>query len=109
MFTSCYQGGANFRIELHLVVGGLTLLGEGCHSQDAGTHTVRSSLGTKANEVIGRTSANVVARAARFLLLADSRASFEIEGEKPPRDGLERLGRAVLQAGRLCCKVVVAA
>ena len=58
------------------------------------------TLGTKANEVIGRTRANVVARAASFLLLADSRASFEIEGEKPPRGRLERWGRAVLQAGK---------
>jgi hypothetical protein len=58
------------------------------------------TLGTKANEVVGRTGANVVARAASFLLLADSRASFEIEGEKPPRGRLERWGRAVLQAGK---------
>ena len=58
------------------------------------------ALGAKANEVIGRTGANVVARAASFLLLADSRASFEIEGEKPPRGRLERWGRAVLQAGK---------
>jgi hypothetical protein len=34
------------------------------------------------------------------MLLADSRASFEIEGERPPRNRLERWGRAVLQAGR---------
>lgn len=58
------------------------------------------ALATKANEVIGRTGANVVARAASFLLLADSRASFEIDGEKPPRSRLERWGRAVLQAGK---------
>ena len=58
------------------------------------------SLGTKANEVIGRTGADVILRAASFLLLADSRASFEIEGEKPPRGRLERWGRAVLQAGK---------
>lgn len=58
------------------------------------------ALGTKANEIIGHTGANVVARAASFLLLADSRASFEIEGEKPPRNRLERWGRAVLQAGK---------
>ena len=58
------------------------------------------SFGARANEIIGRTGANVVARAARFLLLADSRASFEIEGEKPPRGRLERWGRAVLQAGK---------
>lgn len=58
------------------------------------------SLGTKASEIIGRTGANVVARAASFLLLADSRASFAIEGDKPPRGRLERWGRAVLQAGK---------
>jgi hypothetical protein len=58
------------------------------------------ALGNKANEVIGRTGAHVVARAASFLLLADSRASFEIEGERPPRGRLERWGRAVMQAGK---------
>ena len=42
----------------------------------------------------------MVTRAASFLLLADSRASFEIEGERPPRSRLERWGRAVLQAGK---------
>jgi hypothetical protein len=34
------------------------------------------------------------------MLLADSRASFEIEGERPPRNRLERWGRAVVQAGK---------
>ncbi len=58
------------------------------------------ALGAKAKDIIGRTGANVVARAASFLLLADSRASFEIEGENPPRNRLERWGRAVLQAGK---------
>ena len=48
----------------------------------------------------GRTGAHLVARAASFMLLADSRASFEIEGERPPRNRLERWGRAVLQAGK---------
>src|SRR5262249_51181245 len=33
-------------------------------------------------------------------LLADSRASFAIEGERPPRGRLERWARAVLQAGK---------
>ena len=60
----------------------------------------KRDLGTMANEIVGRTGAYVVARAASFLLLADSRASFEIEGERPPRGRLERWGRAVIQAGR---------
>src|SRR5438270_10587742 len=61
---------------------------------------VQRQLGQKAGEIVGRTGAYVVSRAASFMLLADSRASFEIEGERPPRGRLERWGRAVLQAGK---------
>ena len=50
-------------------------------------------LGARAEEIIGRTGVHVVARAASFLLLADSRASFAIEGERPPRGRLERWAR----------------
>ena len=49
---------------------------------------------------MGRAGGHLIARAASFLLLADSRASFQIEGERPPRNRLERWGRAVLQAGK---------
>jgi Fic family protein len=61
---------------------------------------VARQLGARANEIIGRTGAHIVARAANFLLLADSRASFAIEGERPPRGRLERWARAVLQTGK---------
>jgi hypothetical protein len=61
---------------------------------------VKSALDQRARETVGRTGPHLVARAASFMLLADSRASFEIEGERPPRNRLERWGRAVLQAGR---------
>ena len=61
---------------------------------------MKRDLHAKAGEIVGRTHAHLVARAASFMLLADSRASFEIEGERPPRTRLERWGRAVLQAGR---------
>jgi hypothetical protein len=57
-------------------------------------------LAAKALETVGRTGAWLIARAARFMLLADSRATFEIEGERPPHNRLERWGRAVLQAGK---------
>ena len=57
-------------------------------------------LAKEAAQTIGRTGAHLVARAASFMLLADSRASFEIEGERPPRNRLERWARAVLQAGK---------
>jgi Fic/DOC family len=57
-------------------------------------------LAAKARETVGRTGADLVARAASFMLLADSQASFEIELERPPRNRLERWGRAVLEAGK---------
>ena len=57
-------------------------------------------LAARARAAVGQTGGHLVARAASFMLLADSRASFQIEGERPPRNRLERWGRAVLQAGR---------
>ncbi len=63
-------------------------------------HFLEVDLATKARETVGRTGAQLVARAASFMLLADSRASFEIEGERAPRNRLERWGRAVLRAGK---------
>jgi len=64
------------------------------------TQFVALDLAGKARETVGRTGAHLMARAASFMLLADSRASFTIENERPPRNRLERWARAVLQAGR---------
>ena len=64
------------------------------------TGFLEQDLAARARETVGRTGAHLVARAASFMLLADSRASFEIEGERPPRNRLERWGRAVMQAGK---------
>jgi hypothetical protein len=64
------------------------------------TGFVDLALAEKARETVGRTAGQLVARAASFLLLADSRASFEIEGERAPRNRLERWGKAIMQAGR---------
>lgn len=61
---------------------------------------VESDLSKSALNVIGRVSKAVSSRAASFLLLADSQASFQIEGERPPRNRIERWGRAVMQAGK---------
>ncbi len=61
---------------------------------------IARDLAGKARDTIGRTGGHVVARAASFMLLADSRASFEIEGERAPMSRLERWGRAVLEAGK---------
>ncbi len=57
-------------------------------------------LAARARDTVGRAGGHLVARAASFLVLADSRASFQIEGERPPRNRLERWGRAVLQTGK---------
>jgi hypothetical protein len=64
------------------------------------TEFLALDVSAKARETVGRTGAHLVACAASFMLLADSQASFEIEGERPPRNRLERWGRAVLQAGK---------
>ena len=61
---------------------------------------LKLGLEAKVRETIGLTGAHLISRAASFMLLADSRASFEIEGERPPRNRLERWGRAILQSGR---------
>jgi len=53
----------------------------------------------QAREVMGRTHPDVLERAAAFLLLNDSRASFNIEGERPSRDRAQRWGQAIAQAG----------
>lgn len=55
----------------------------------------------RAREVLGRTHPDVVARAAAFLMLSDSRASFDIEGERPSADRAGRWARAIGQAGAL--------
>jgi hypothetical protein len=57
-------------------------------------------LARRAAETVGRTGQHLLARVASFMLLADSRASFEIEGERAPRTRLERWGKAVLQTGK---------
>lgn len=54
-----------------------------------------------AHEKIGAIHPDVLARAAAFLLLKDSRASFAIEGEHPGKNRAERWGKAIGQAGLL--------
>lgn len=56
-------------------------------------------LNKQAREVAGRTHPDVMARAAAFLLLSDSRSSFEIEGEAPPTDRARRWAQAIAEAG----------
>ena len=60
---------------------------------------VARGLAERAKGIVHGADRRVLARAASFLLLSDSQASFRIEGETPPRDRIERWGRAVMQAG----------
>lgn len=59
----------------------------------------KMALDQQAKEVIGRTHPDIVRRAAAFLLLEDSKASFQIEGERPTQDRARRWGQAIEQAG----------
>ncbi len=58
------------------------------------------NLPERARTVIADVPADVLARTAAFLLLKDSRSSFEIEGEHPPQERIQRWGRAIGEAGR---------
>jgi hypothetical protein len=57
-------------------------------------------LAEKARDVIKPIAADILARAAAFLLLDDSKSSFAIENEKPSRSRIARWGNAIGQAGK---------
>ncbi len=63
------------------------------------TALAESGLGDTVRTVIGAVHPDVLARAAAFLLLSDSRASFHIEGEKPSRDRAHRWAQSIATAG----------
>src|SRR5207302_1066350 len=57
-------------------------------------------LAAEARAVVQRTAPDLMARAAAFLLLEDSKASYGIEGEHPPQHRVQRWGEAIAQAGQ---------
>lgn len=57
-------------------------------------------LSKKAIKNIGQTHPDLLSRAAAFLLLKDSKASYTIEGEAPGHNRIERWGRAIGEAGK---------
>jgi hypothetical protein len=57
------------------------------------------ALEVKAREIVGRTRPDLVTRAAAFLLLSDSKSSFAIEGERPPRARAARWASSIAEAG----------
>ncbi len=66
---------------------------------DALRHAVHARWDERAREALGRVRPDILSRAAAFLLLSDSRSSFEIEGERPSPDRARRWGRAIAEAG----------
>jgi hypothetical protein len=61
---------------------------------------VEMDLAKRAREEVAQIPRDVLARAAVFLLLKDSRSSYAIEGEHAPQDRIQRWGRAIGEAGR---------
>lgn len=61
---------------------------------------VARDLAAEARRLIAEVPADLLARTAAFLLLKDSRSSFQIEGEDPPQDRIQRWGQVIAEAGR---------
>ncbi|HEV8130228.1 MAG TPA: Fic family protein [Acidobacteriota bacterium] len=61
----------------------------------------RAQLARRAREISGHTHPDILARAAAFLLLSDSKASFQIEGEHPPAQRIARWAQAIAEAGQI--------
>ena len=61
---------------------------------------IAARLDRKAEKVLSPVRRDVLLRAAAFLLVKDSRASYAIEGESPPQNRLQRWGNVIGQAGR---------
>ncbi|PCH57553.1 MAG: cell filamentation protein Fic [Legionellales bacterium] len=61
---------------------------------------IKQNLSNRALENVGSIHSDILMRAAAFLLLEDSKASYAIEGETPPHNRAERWGRVIGQAGQ---------
>lgn len=61
---------------------------------------IAMDLPRRAQAVVASVPRDLLARAAAFLFLKDSKSSYAIEGEHPPRDRIQRWGRAIGEAGR---------
>jgi len=60
---------------------------------------ITENLSIKADIVLGSIHKDILLRTSSFLLLKDSKASFNIEGENPTQNRAVRWGRAIGQAG----------
>jgi hypothetical protein len=60
---------------------------------------LQKDLPQRVKTILGKIHPDIMARTAAFLLLKDSKASYAIEGERPPQNRTQRWGRAIGQAG----------
>jgi len=60
---------------------------------------IAKGLDRRARQIVGSIHPDVLSRAAAFLLLDDSKASFRIEGEQPSPQRALRWGKAISEAG----------
>lgn len=69
------------------------------------THKIDDYIGKRldstALSIVDSAPKELIGRAAAFLLLSDSKASFAIEGENPPKDRLARWGQTIGKAGKI--------
>lgn len=61
---------------------------------------VAANLAERARAAVAEVPRDVLARAAAFLLIKNSKSSYVIEDEDPPQDRVQRWGRAIGEAGR---------
>ncbi len=61
---------------------------------------IAAHLDQKAEEALTPVRRDILSRAAAFLLVKDSKASFVIEGENPSQNRMQRWGNTIGQAGR---------
>ena len=61
---------------------------------------IHANLPEHIKTIMGKIHPDIMARTAAFLLLKDSKASYAIEGERPPQNRAQRWGRAIGQAGQ---------
>lgn len=60
---------------------------------------IAASFNLKMEEGLKSTSKDLLKRTAAFLLIKDSKASFQIEGENPTNQGIKNWGKVIGQAG----------
>ena len=68
-------------------------------------HYMKKNLGNEVVNMMDTVPSSIMRRAASFLLLSDSKASFEIEGERPPKNRIESWGKIINEAGKTALSV----